>query len=497
MGVPDKLKQLQLKKKIADSMGEFYHDPYGFVLFAYPWGDPGMLENFDGPDVWQADLLKDLGEEVRKRGFNGKDPVKPIRFSRSSGHGIGKSALTAWLVNWIMCTRPHCQGTITANTYTQLKTKTWAQVQHWTKMSIASDWFEVTGEMMYHKDYRETWFCTAQTCREENSEAFAGQHSATSTSFYCFDESSSIPDKIFEVSEGGLTDGEPMVFMFGNPTRNKGAFYRANFGLHKDRWRHGSIDSRKCKLTNKDQLQEWESDYGEDSDFFRVRVRGLPPRAGDLQFIANDLVYDAQRREARGNQDDPLIAGIDLARGGIDSNVIRFRRGYDAASIDPIKISGDKTQDSTLMVSKISDILRELKPDAVFGDETGIGGPILDRLRQLGFRVHGVQFGSRAPDSRHFANMRAFMWNKTREWLRLGSIDRDPRLEVDLTGPGFHHDRRDRLVIESKESMKKRGLASPDDGDALALTFAMPVMAKRIDRTTYKLGGIREGSWMS
>jgi phage terminase large subunit len=70
-------------------------------------------------------------------------------------------------------------------------------------------------------------------------------------------------------------------------------------------------------------------------------------------------------------------------------------------------------------------------------------------------------------------------------------------LEVDLTGPGFHHDRRDRLVIESKESMKKRGLASPDDGDALALTFAMPVVVKRIDQATYRLGGFKEGSWMS
>ncbi len=70
------------------------------------------------------------------------------------------------------------------------------------------------------------------------------------------------------------------------------------------------------------------------------------------------------------------------------------------------------------------------------------------------------------------------MWGQMRDWLVHGGIDDDPRLEQDITGPGYEHDKQDRIVLEAKEKMKKRGLDSPDDGDALALTFAAPVLTK-------------------
>jgi hypothetical protein len=136
----------------------------------------------------------------------------------ASGRGIRKKHLSAWSVVWIMSTRPHCQGTVTANTFTQLTTKSWAAIQKWTVLSITGPWFTTTWSLLYHREHKETWFCSSQSCREENSEAFAGQHAATSASFYLFDEASAIPDKIFEVAEGGLADGEPMIFGFGNPT---------------------------------------------------------------------------------------------------------------------------------------------------------------------------------------------------------------------------------------------------------------------------------------
>jgi hypothetical protein len=100
----------------------------------------------------------------------------------------------------------------------------------------------------------------------------------------------------------------------------------------------------------------------------------------------------------------------------------------------------------------------------------------VDRLIQLGYRgrVVEVQFGGQAPD-RKYANMRAYMWGKGKDWLMRGAIPPDPRLEMDLTGPGYSHDKADRLVLESKESMKARGVDSPDDGDAFVLTFAYPV----------------------
>ena len=305
-----------IHEELADFVGEFYADPYGFVMAAYPWGEPGPLEEHKGPDKWQVKFLKSVGEDVRKNRFNGSVPVPAVRRAVSSGHGIGKSTLAAWLVDWIMSTRPHCQGTVTANTFTQLETKTWAAVKTWTARCITAHWFEVNDRKMYHKDHKDSWFCSPQSCRDENSEAFAGQHAATSTSFYIFDEDSAVPDSIHEVSEGGLTDGEPMVFRFGNPTRNSGDFYRVCFGTGRDRWKPTIVDSRDSAFTNKAQLQEWIDEYGEDSDFVRVRVRGLAPRASELQFIDQDRVWKAQKRPQVSFGDDPLIAGVDVSDGG-------------------------------------------------------------------------------------------------------------------------------------------------------------------------------------
>jgi hypothetical protein len=474
----------QIEGELAEFIGQFYADPLGFVLAAFPWGEDGPLKDHDGPDTWQREYLTWLGEEIKARRFDGITAVPPIRAGCSSGHGLGKSTIQAWIVVWIMSTRPRCRGTVTANTAVQLDTKTWAAIQYWAKLSLTAHWFEINTQRFYRKGQRESWFCSPQSCREENSEAFAGQHAADSTSFYIFDEASAVPNVIYEVAEGGLTDGEPMIFLFGNPTRSTGEFHRSVFGSQRHRWKTWVLDAREGKFTNKAQIAEWIQDYGEDSDFVRVRVRGLPPRASDLQFIGSDVVFEAQNRPALALQDDPLVAGLDLARGGSDECVIRFRRGADARSIPPIRIPGEQARDSMRLVGVAAEVLgntyqgRRVK--TLFVDATGgsIGGPVADRLRQLGHsNVVDVQFGGESPD-REFANMRAFMWGKMRDWLKgSGAIDTSSHLEQDLVGPGYRHDRQDRVVLESKEEMKKRGLDSPDDGDALALTFAMRVAA--------------------
>lgn len=474
----------EIEEQLHDEVARYWADPYGFVMFAYPWGEKGtILEDWDGPDDWQREVLQDIGRQVRLNRFDGKIPVKPQQHTTGSGHGIGKSALTGFITNWIMSTRPHAQGTVTANTSTQLETKTWAQIAKWTKLCITAHWFTVNtgrGSMkMYHNEYPETWFCSAQTCREENSEAFAGQHAANSTSFYIFDEASNVPDSIWEVAEGGLTDGEPMFFAFGNPTRNTGKFHRITYGSEKHRWKHRSIDSRDCKLPNKALIKEWEGVYGENSDFFRVRVKGVPPNASDMQFIDSQRIWDAQKREPVAGLDDPLICGVDIARGGADNNVIYFRRGLDGKTIPPIIIPGEETRDSMKLVAKIVQVIndgwRGQKPDAVFADGTGVGGPVIDRCVQLGYDVFEVQFGGKAPD-RHYSNMRVYMWQKMKDWLLRGSIPKDEDLELDLVGPELRpHNKSDQMVLESKEDMKKRGLNSPDIADGLALTFAFPV----------------------
>lgn len=469
--------------ELADEVAACYADPLRFVQMMYPWGEPGPLQHHGGPDVWQARFLRELGAEVAQNAFDGQQTVMPVRRAVSSGHGIGKSVMAAWLVHWLMSTRPHCQGVVTANTNAQLETKTWAAVIRWLKLCLTSHWYVINSARMYHRSYRESWFCTPQTCKEENSEAFAGQHAADSSSFYIFDEASAVPDIIHEVAEGGLTDGEPFIIKFGNPTRNSGEFHKGCFGSDRALWHPTIVDARDAKFTNKTLHAQWLEKYGEDSDFFRVRVKGLPPNASDLQYISSALVYAAQRRPAVAFDDDPLLCGLDVARGGSDDCTFRFRRGHDARSIPPIRIPGEQARDSMRLVTVATDILgRTYDGRAVqilFVDGTAIGGPICDRLKQLGHQnVVEVQFGAASPDPK-YANMRAYMWSKGREWLAHGAIDPDPQLETDLTQPGYHHDKADRLVLESKEDLKARGVDSPDDADALFLTFAQAVKPKK------------------
>jgi len=471
---------------LADDCAQFLNDPYGHVMWSYDWGH-GELVGFDGPDKWQKEQLIEIGEQVKANGFNGFDPVNPIRQATSSGHGVGKSALTSWLIMWIMSTRPNAKGIVTANTSDQLKTKTWGELGKWLRRSLVGHWFSYSsgrGSMaMYHHSNSTDWRVDALTCREENSESFAGQHSAGSTSFYIFDEASAVPDVIWDVAEGGLTDGEPMFFVYGNPTRNTGKF-RNCFKAHNSRWSTHTVDSRTARMTNKELLAEWEKDHGVDSDFYRVRVLGKFPKAGEMQFISNDDVTKAQRRPlGRYLADDPLICGIDVSRGGKDDCMIGFRRGKDAKSEKVYRIKGEDSRNSSNVISKISMILDRHQPDVTFLDETGLGGPMVDRLNQLGYHVVGIGFGHDADDKSKFSNKTAEMGFRCRQWLiEGGAIHDDQRLEDELICREFWHDDKDRLVLERKKDVKKRLKISPDWADQLYLTFAQIVPKRAIPR---------------
>lgn len=497
--------ELNPELMLAQDMGRFFDDPLGFVMYAYDWDNDPALQVVElphpwdliynskfGPDAWACEFLEDIGRQVRANGFDGTRPVKPVREATSSGHGIGKSAITAWLTNWIMSTRPHCKGVVTANTSSQLESKTWAEIAKWTKRCITGHWFQVTtgkGAMrMVHKQHPESWRVDAQTCREENSESFAGLHAASSTPFYIFDEASAIPDKIWEVSEGGMTDGEPMWFVFGNPTRNTGKFFEC-FNKQRHRWGNRQIDSRSVAITNKDQIQEWVDDYGEDSDFVRVRVRGVFPRASSLQLIGRDLVDLAMARSLQHQSLTHRTAavGVDVARFGDDQSVIRTRIGRDARTFEPLRF---RELDTMQLASKVVEHVGFLRNAGlrvvVFVDGGGVGGGVVDRLRQLSIDVIEVQFGGKADDARKYANKRAEMWGRMKEWLGIGALAKDEALSTDLTGVEYGFTVADQILLESKESMKKRGLASPDDGDALALTFAHPVPEYTMDTPAVK-----------
>lgn len=488
------VKYLASDGELASAISDYYADPLGFVMFAWPWGEPGRYQDMAGPDRWQREFLDDLGEQIRNRAFDGRHAVEPILMATGSGRGVGKTKLCGWLATWILATRAHSKLTVTANTFTQLETRTWAAVKEEISSSIVARWFVVTSDRIFRIGYRDSWFATAQTCKKENSQAFAGQQSIDSTSAYICDEASTIPDQIFEVAKSGLSTGEPMMFIFGNVTETSGQLYRALFGEDaRDRggkWINKTVDARESAIANQAEIEEDIKLYGEDSDYVRVWRRGLAPRASSMQFIESDRVHAAQLREVEVYSDEPLVAGLDVARGGKDMNVLRFRRGRDARTIAPLVIPGEQTRDTMQLaawvIEQLGKVFNGRKIDTLFVD-AGFGGPIVNRCHQLNFKNVIEVNSSNTPPDPHDFNMRAYMWRRVKEWLLVGAIDGDTRwgrqLASDLTGPFFHHTR-EKLVIESKESMKERGLGSPHQGDALCLTFAMNIAPKKAPSTS-------------
>lgn len=498
----------EFDRQLAQTLIGFYDDPLAFVMWAFPWGvERGPLANESKPDTWQIQFLEQLGEAIQARAFDGNLPVEPIRMARASGHGIGKSTLLAMVFWFVMSTRVNAKGRVTANTFTQLESTTWAEIRKWWEMLPCKHWFTVTGSRACRIGAEEQWFAIPLTCAEENSEAFAGQHNKNSTSFFLFDEASLIPDKIWEVAEAGMTDGEPMMFVCGNPTRNTGAFHDVCFTPKSIRWNVCSIDSRTCKFPNHALHDEWIRDHGIDSDFVRVRVLGQPPRTAETQLIGSDLVLDAQRRAVFALIGDPLMCGVDVPDGGSAWFVIRFRRGLDSRPGTlipaPVRIAGSQINREQ-MIHHCARVLMETSPDkkvAMMFVDSAFGAAIVERLHVLGFdNVQEITFGDRSPDP-HFGNMRAYMWAKEmKDWLGRGAIDpEDKNLAKQLVQPGFKFrvGGDGALLVESKEEMRKRipNWESVDDADALALTFARPVAP--VETGLRSSGGYRDPrGWM-
>lgn len=488
-------RQRSERRALLAELVEYDRDPLGFALDWFPWGVPG--KGLEGRDLepWQADILRDIGEGL-------VDVSTAIRIAVASGHGIGKSALVAIIILWAISTCPDTKGVVTANTEKQLTTKTWAELKKWYRLF---QWrfgahrlfeFRATAIFSSDPDHRETWRIDQIPWSEHNTEAFAGLHNEGKRILVIFDEASAIPDIIHETTEGALTDRDTEIIwcMFGNPTRNTGRFREA-FGLHRKLWRHRQIDSRTVSITNKRQIAEWIETYGEDSDFVRVRVRGVFPRSGSMQFISGDLVEAAMssEREPLALLSDAMVLGVDVARFGDDVSVIQPRKGRDARTWPARKFSGIDTMQ---LAAQVQLAAHELGADAVFIDEGGVGGGVVDRCRQLGVRnVIGVNFGAKADRAappgaeRHkYANKRAECWGYMRDWLPRGCIANDMDLRNDLIGVEYGFTADDAILLEKKEHMKKRGLPSPDNGDAMALTFAYP-----IERTGYDAGGPHAG----
>ena len=478
------------EQELLTDLLSYQNDPLGFVLFAFPWGVPGTpLQKISGPRAWQVGEFKRIADhlaldfEKAKIGL----PPSPLYLALSSGRGIGKSAFLSMLDLWVMSCWIGATTIVTANTEAQLRTRTMAELGKWHTMAINSHWFDKsTTSLKPHRWFADIvqrqlkidtqyYYVDAQSWSEENPDAFAGAHSQIGMMVQ-FDEASGIADPIWNVTEGFFTDLAPLRLWLAisNPRRNTGRFFEC---FHKNRsfWANRYIDSRTVEGVDKGVYQRIADSYGEDHDVTRVEVKGEFPRTGSNQFIGRDVVQKAAERDLVEDSGAPLIMAVDVARFGSNETVFRFRKGRDARSIKSIRMKG---ADTMVVAEKAAAAIERHNPEAVFVDGAGVGGGVVDRLKQMGYQVREVQSGESADDGEHYANKRVEMWGEMRDWLTIGCIDDDVRLHDDLTGPEYSVALKGQLKLETKEAMQKRGLSSPDDGDALALTFAGPVARK-------------------
>ncbi|MBS2028727.1 MAG: terminase [Deltaproteobacteria bacterium] len=462
---------------LAEDLAGFTHDPLGYVLYAFPWGEKGTeLEHSAGPRPWQREVLDSVGAKLR----DGATVHQAIQEAVASGHGIGKSALVSWLVKWALETHEDARGVVTANTEAQLRTKTWPEVSKWHRLSITRELFTCTATSLHSADpsHEKTWRIDALPWSEHNTEAFAGLHNKGKRILLVFDEASKIADKVWEVAEGALTDEgtEILWCVFGNPTRATGRF-RECFRKFKHRWRTSQIDSRTVEGTNKAQIQKLIDDNGEDSDYVKVRVRGMFPAQSASQFISEtdvDAAFGKHLGEGQYNF-APKILTLDNAWEGDDEIVIGLRQGL-AFRILHTQPKNDNDVHVANLLASFED---EHQADAVFID-LGYGTGVVSVGRTLGRRWLPVNFAD-APRDPGCLNKRAEMWKAARDWLKEGgAIPKDQVLRDDLLGPETVPRLDGKLQLEAKKDTKARGLPSPNRADALCLSFAFPVAARSL-----------------
>ncbi len=462
----------------------FADDPLSFVRYAFPWGvENSPLENSPGPRNWQVEALGQIRDHIRNNRNRELQDLAPelLKMARASGRGIGKSAFVAWIALWLFSCVPSSTVIVSANTEAQLKGTTFPEIKKWATMSINNRWFEYSVMSINPADWlvsalMETtkldaayWGITARLWSEEAPDAYAGAHSQRGMAVL-FDEASGIPSCIWTVAQGFFTDKtvHRLWLAISNPRNPSGEFFECFHG-NRDQWNNETIDGRSVDENDHSLYTNIIKQYGEDSDQARVEVYGQFPRQGDYQFIGRGDVDDAVARKPEVDAGAPLVIGVDPARYGDDSAVIAYRCGRDATAIP---FERYKSCSIVVLAEHVARAIEQHKPDQVFVEGDGVGGGVVDILKDAGFKVVEVKTGGGAQDTAMYGNHRTEMWGRMRDWLKTGSLPSNKELADDLCAPMYDFTLKGQLKLEPKDKMKKRGHASPDFGDALAITFS-------------------------
>ena len=389
------------------------------------------------------------------------------------------STVASWAALWNLGCFRASKTPITAVTKEQLASVMWAELSGWFDQWELQEAFLKTKTAVAHKEYGEYWWIRQKTWSKDRLDAMMGIHSKSN--LFIFDEASGIPAEVYQHAEGSLFKRYSRALMIGNPLHNYGYFYEANHPPTPTRiWDHMSVSCFDSEISTKndpDYPIRMAEKYGKDSNTYRIRVLGLPPRTEDDAVVDSALVIKASQREiTEAPAAEPVVIGVDPARFGSNPSGIVVRHGTNVLFVREC-LHFDTMQ----LASEVDELAHSLYPEAMINIDTiGIGSGVADRLRQIAsersrrYSVNDVSVAEVAEDKVRFARKRDELWWRVREWFRdeAPSITDDQDLIAEISAPKYKFNTVGKIVVESKDDMQKRGIESPNLADALCLTFA-------------------------
>ena len=434
---------------LEDFVREYYANPTGFVK---------EILGVD-PLPYQAEFLDAIASGERK-------------ISVRSGHGTGKSTAASWAMLWFVLLRFPNKVVVTAPTSGQLFDALFAELKRW-----INELPEQLKVMLIQKSDRVELsaapteaFISARTSRAETPEALAGVHS--DNVMLVVDEASGVPEKVFEAAAGSMSGHSAVTILLSNPTRSSGTFFESQTRLSGSWWtrRWSCVDS---PLVSEEFVDEMRMRYGEESNAFRIRVLGEFPLADDDTIIPFHLIEAATNRDVVVDDVAPTIWGLDVARFGTDKTVLAKRQGNVITEVNGWQ-GLDLMQTVGRVKAEYDGLPMSIRPKEIMVDVIGMGGGVVDRLRELGLPVRGINVAESPSMGDTYTNLRAELWFKMRGWLeqRGAKLPRDEQLIAELSTIRYSFMSSGKMKAESKDEMRKRGLPSPDFADAVCLTLA-------------------------
>lgn len=435
------------------------------------------------PDEWQRTALMDLAE-------NPKVAIK-------SGQGVGKTGLEAVALLWFLCCYPYPRIVATAPTKQQLHDVLWSEVSKWMSNSpLLSEILKWTKTYIYMVGNEKRWFAVARTAtKPENMQGFHEDNM-----LFIVDEASGVADPIMEAILGTLSGKNNKLLMCGNPTKTSGAFYDA---FHADRamYRYHTVSSVDSKRTNKQNIEALIRKYGRESNVVLVRVFGEFPKQEDDVFIMLSSIEQCGSKiyELPEDKGMPYIMlGVDVARFGDDETVI-YRNIKGKLKLAAKRHGQDLMATAGDIVAQYKKVIKEFPEYTgriyVNIDDTGLGGGVTDRLREVKReqKLHRLfvipinaaekidtdtMEGKEAAE--YYNNLTTHMWAVLRDLLknRQIEIEDDADTFAQLSVRKYFMASNGKLELESKKEMKKRGVRSPDRADAAALSVYLGKIKK-------------------